>query len=224
MHTRCLQHTNQATRPRHASELRFFARSWLLFNLWVLGNSALAATPEQLLYLKAYLNAKRGNHPAAINYFNELIKIKPGCVRAYKERAFSYQKLGKFDRSIADIGAALRLTPKDPDLYCDRGIVYYMIGKNEKAFSDFNAAIKLNGQDARFRNWRANIFVGRQQYQQALADCNAGVSADAQYVRIYRTRAQAYDGLGKHTLAEKDRATYKALAEKSATRTFGRID
>ncbi len=198
---------------------RWTRQALLLLNLEILFFNAIPcpATPTQDLYLKAYLKSKRGNHPAAITYFSELIKLQPGCVRAFKERACSYQKLGKYDKAISDLNAALALTPTDADIFCDRGVIYYITGKNEKAFSDFNSAIKLKGNDSRSRNWRANIQLGKRDFSKALEDCNAGIAADPEYVRIYRTRAEAYEGLGKHNEADKDRATYKSLARKEAS-------
>jgi tetratricopeptide (TPR) repeat protein len=130
-------------------------------------------TPQSFLVFKKYSSESQwgvymntgdtlynqGNAEAAINMFNEAIKIDNEKLEAYYWRGNSYAVLNMFDMAILDYERILSRDGKNVLAINNRGYTYYMKGVNmeedmhdfiqaneyfQKALADFNKAISLN--------------------------------------------------------------------------------
>jgi len=101
-----------------------------------------------------------------------------------------------------------------PYLYCE-GRFYFQHNKMGQALDAFSKSMILDNEFAQAcYYYRATAFVLLKQYQQAILDLNALIKLDPKESWAYRNRAWAYDKLGKHQLAKRDRRMAKKFSRK----------
>ena len=61
-----------------------------------------------------------GQYQYAIDKLNEVIRVDPKHIKAYKVRGGAYYELGQYETAIQDLTEAILLEPQ-PALYCKRG-------------------------------------------------------------------------------------------------------
>lgn len=83
------------------------------------------------------------NYQNAIVDLTKVIELEPANA-VYKDRAFSYSKLGKFEESIKDYSKAIELDPNDFQSYYERALSYVDIKEYDKSIEDNTKAITLN--------------------------------------------------------------------------------
>ena len=79
----------------------------------------------------------------AVNYFTARLKDDNTDVDAYNRRAAAYRHLGKFDESLADFDAAIKLKPGLSHLHFNRGLLFVSHRDYDKAVASFGEAIRL---------------------------------------------------------------------------------
>lgn len=129
----------------------------------------------------------------AIEYLNELIKMKPDLVEAYNNRGNAYSDLGQYQLAIEDYFRAIRLKRDYALAYNNRGHAYAAIGKYEWAIEDYDKAISLNPDYAlTYRN--RGLTYGRDlgQYQRAVEDFNEAIRLNPDDASTYDNRGNAY--------------------------------
>ena len=57
------------------------------------------------------------NYKKAIEYYSTAIRLKPDFVKAYANRAFAYENINNFQKSILDYKKAIEINNSDPNLY-----------------------------------------------------------------------------------------------------------
>jgi len=85
----------------------------------------------------------KGNLDAAINEYNQAIKLKPDYADAFNSRGIVYYKKGNFDSAIADFSQVIRLKPDNAEAYYDRGVAYGQESNLNSAIADYTQAVKL---------------------------------------------------------------------------------
>ena len=97
---------------------------------------------------KGALCATYCNDPAAIKYFQKVIKLDPKRSGAYFTQGVSYGQLGEFAKAIPLINKAIEMEPKNGLFIYGRARVHLLAGDQEKAMADFKKAAKLDDEDA----------------------------------------------------------------------------
>ena len=107
---------------------------------------------------------------AAIDDYDQAIKLKPDSVAAYSNRGLSRSDLGNNEAAIADFDQAIRLKPNDADAYFKRGNVRNNLGDNRAAIADYDQAVKRKPDytDAYFN--RGNALSALSGEQSAILD------------------------------------------------------
>jgi len=92
--------------------------------------------------------SKKGKLRDAIGYFKRAIEA--GELKGYQlsavyvNRGFTYYRMAKYQKAIADYDTALKILPKNPFAYNNRGLVYEKLGKRELAIRDYRMALKID--------------------------------------------------------------------------------
>lgn len=90
-------------------------------------NIALGHNPELFLahYAKGFLHRSRGEHQAALEAFDETIRLAPEFARVYAQKGEQYVYLGEPEKGIAEVEQAIKISPRSSV----RGYFYWVIGR-----------------------------------------------------------------------------------------------
>lgn len=87
----------------------------------------------------------RGEYLAAIESYNQALKLNANDTSAYVGRGRARFALGDKQGAIEDFTQALRIDPNDASVYRLRGGVYMTLRKEKKAREDFQRALNPSG-------------------------------------------------------------------------------
>lgn len=108
----------------------------------------------------------------SIQYFNQVIKLKPYLSEPYLLRAIAKIQLGDYTGAELDCNAAIERNPFQPGAYYTRGYVYRMTDQLSKAEKDFSEALIFSPENKTYIAMRADVLAGMEQYDLALEDIN----------------------------------------------------
>lgn len=108
----------------------------------------------------------------SIQYFNQVIKVKPYLAEPYLYRAIAKIQLGDFSGAEKDCSAAIANSPFLPGAYYTRGFVYRQLGEYEKAEQDFTEALIFAPENKTYLLLRADMRAQLERYDDALEDIN----------------------------------------------------
>ena len=108
----------------------------------------------------------------SIQYFNQVIKLKPYLSEPYLLRAIAKIQLGDYTGAELDCNAAIERNPFQPGAYYTRGYIYRLTDKLEKAEKDFSEALVFAPENKTYIAMRADVLAGLEQYDLALTDIN----------------------------------------------------
>jgi tetratricopeptide (TPR) repeat protein len=83
-----------------------------------------------------------GEHEAAIQNFDEAIRLDEERSFVYKQRGASYKALGQYEAAITDYNEAIRLNGEDVNAYYNRGVSQYALQDYAAAIADFDVVIQ----------------------------------------------------------------------------------
>jgi len=197
---------------------RFFAT--LLFSLLTIPawSQPAPAPPGSGSDAKSYTefgmaNGAKGNLDAAIEAFDEAIKIDPGYAPAYYFRAFAHSQQQKATEAIADYDHAIQIDPKYKDAYYQRGCLKGQSGDFNGAVSDFSEVIKLDPKYAPAYYNSGHVYYFKGDLDKALDSLTQALTLDPNSALCYFIR-----GLIKHAQTQREDAS--ADFQKSAGFSF----
>lgn len=106
----------------------------------------------------------------SIQYFNQVIKLKPYLAEPYQLRSIAKIQLGDYQGALRDCNAAIERNPFQPGAYYTRGYVYRQLGENEKAESDFCEALIFAPENKTYILLRADTRAQLGRYEEARTD------------------------------------------------------
>ena len=106
----------------------------------------------------------------SIQYFNQVIKLKPYLSEPYLLRAIAKIQLGDYIGAEIDCNAAIERNPFQPGAYYTRGYVYRQTDKPEKAEADFSEALIFAPENKTYIAMRADVLAELGKYDLALGD------------------------------------------------------
>jgi tetratricopeptide (TPR) repeat protein len=121
----------------------------------------------------------------SIQYFNQVIKLKPYLSEPYLLRAIAKIQLGDYVGAELDCNAAIDRNPFQPGAYYTRGYIYRQMGELEKADKDFNEALIFAPENRTYIAMRADIRAELKQYELALQDINHLLHRDPESASLY---------------------------------------
>ena len=108
----------------------------------------------------------------SIQYFNQVIKLKPYLSEPYLLRAIAKIELGDYTGAELDCNAAIERNPFQPGAYYTRGFIYRLTDQLELAEKDFSEALIFAPENKTYIAMRAEVLAELGQYDLALHDIN----------------------------------------------------
>ena len=121
----------------------------------------------------------------SIQYFNQVIKLKPYLSEPYLLRAIAKIQLGDYTGAEMDCNAAINRNPFQPGAYYTRGFIYRQTDQLEKAHQDFNEALIFAPENRTYIAMRADVLAQLGQYDLALQDINHLLHRDPQSAALH---------------------------------------
>lgn len=121
----------------------------------------------------------------SIQYFNQVIKLKPYLSEPYLLRAIAKIQLGDYTGAEMDCNAAINRNPFQPGAYYTRGYIYRQTNQLEKARQDFNEALIFAPENRTYIAMRADVLAELEEYDLALQDINHLLHRDPQSAALH---------------------------------------
>jgi tetratricopeptide (TPR) repeat protein len=172
---------------------------------------------------RGYAFAERGNFKAAIEDYNQALRLKPRYMAAYHNRALAYSQIGEDQKALADFENVFTLNPLYVNGYFNRGIYFAQRGENEKAIADYSRALELtNGQYIAALSNRGAVYFAQNKNTQAMTDFSQALLLDDRDVFSRNNRAILFASSGKYEEALEDLTKALKADPKDAETYFNR--
>ena len=176
---------------------------WLLFVLMgacaslsaQLNTERIMAIGRNALYFEDYV--------LSIQYFNQVIKIKPYMAEPYMYRAIAKTQLGDYYGAEKDCNESIKRNPFLPGVYYIRGFIYRSMGKYAEAEADFTHALEFSPENKAYLMNRADVRSLQEKYQEAKEDVDLLLAREPH-------AADLHFEMGRILLADKDTAGAEA--------------
>ncbi len=87
-----------------------------------------------------------GDHKAAIQNFDEAIRLNVEPAFMYRQRGASYHALGDYEAAVKDYDEAIRLNAEDANAYYNRSASHKALGNHKAAERDLTVATELSSE------------------------------------------------------------------------------
>lgn len=127
-----------------------------------LNTDRITAIGRNALYYEDYV--------LSIQYFNQVIRLKPYLTEPYFYRSIAKIQLEDFQGALKDCNTAIDHNPFSPGYYYTRGFIYYRLEEWEKAESDYTQALFFSPENHTYLLLRADTRAQLKRYDEALED------------------------------------------------------
>jgi tetratricopeptide (TPR) repeat protein len=127
----------------------------------------------------------------AIQHFSKAIQLNPKYEYAYSMRAYVYNQVQDFQKSLADYNQAIIINPEDSAAYFNRAkLKTNKLNDTQGALADYNQAIIINPEDSMAYYNRALLKKNQlSDIPGALADYNQAIIINPKFSYAYNNRA-----------------------------------
>lgn len=128
----------------------------------------------------------------SIQYFNQVIKIKPYLSEPYLLRAIAKTQLGDYQSAEYDCNRAIELNPFAPGAYYTRGYIRSRLNRYKEAENDISRALEFAPENKTYMLIRADIRIAAEDYAGALDDIATLLRHDKRDPRLYIEQGRIY--------------------------------
>ena len=121
----------------------------------------------------------------SIQYFNQIIKIKPYLAEPYMYRAIAKIQLGDYQGAEQDCSEAIALNPFIPQVYYTRGFVHQRLERYAEAADDFSKALEFSPANDFFLMNRIRARELNEDYQGAIEDLEKYMQSNAKKPELH---------------------------------------
>lgn len=139
----------------------------------------------------------------SIQYFNQVIRLKPYLAEPYLYRAIAKIQLGDLQGAEKDCSRCIENSPFLPGAYYTRGFVYRGLEDYDAAERDFTEALTLAPDNKTYLLLRADVRSLKKDYDAAISDMDYLIRRDPQSPSLHFERGVIMMGK-KDTLAALD--------------------
>ncbi len=127
-----------------------------------LNTDRITAIGRNALYFEDYV--------LSIQYFNQVIKLKPYLAEPFLLRAIAKIQLQDYTGALGDCNSSIERNPFHPGAFYTRGYVYRQMGEYLKAEQDFTQALVFSPDNKSYLMLRADVLSQQQKWEEALRD------------------------------------------------------
>ncbi|MCQ2342169.1 MAG: tetratricopeptide repeat protein [Paludibacteraceae bacterium] len=121
----------------------------------------------------------------SIQYFNQVIKIKPYIAEPYLLRAIAKIQLSDYQGALKDLNLTIERNPFNPGAYYTRGYVERLLHDYTAAENDFTEALVYSPENKTYLLLRADVRSEMEHYDEAIADLDLLLRKDAKDANIH---------------------------------------
>lgn len=125
------------------------------------------ASDLPVLFNLAVINAKRGNHTKAENYYKQILKVDSNNFMAYKQLALLNNSNSAKDK-IQALVKANGLNPKDPDVAFELSEVFIQKDSFQRAKMVLDTALNADSANLRLMKLKIPISIAEKKYSEAI--------------------------------------------------------
>ena len=126
----------------------------------------------------------------SIQYFNQVIHLKPYLSEPYLYRAIAKIQLEDYQGALRDCNAAIERNPFSPGAYYTRGYIYRQLHMLNEAESDYSEALKFAPENRTYMLLRADTRAMQEHYEEALTDINQLIKREPQSASIWSKKGR----------------------------------
>lgn len=127
-----------------------------------LNTDRITAIGRNALYFEDYV--------LSIQYFNQVIKLKPYLAEPYLFRAIAKIQLEDYQGALRDCDASVERNPFQPGAYYTRGFVYRQLHEFDLAEKDFTQALVFSPENKTYLLLRTDARAAQKKYDLAMSD------------------------------------------------------
>lgn len=137
--------------------------------------SAAGATSVESLYAAAKEAEAHNDTAAAIQSYQQILRLEPNLAPAYNNLGSIYYDAGQYRKAIEVLQAGLRRDPKMASSHAILGSAYLAVGESRNAVEQFSLAVKENPNDKRSEDLLEQTLISEHQYSTAAQRLSARV-------------------------------------------------
>ena len=126
----------------------------------------------------------------SIQYFNQVIHLKPYLSEPYLYRAIAKIQLEDYQGALRDCNAAIERNPFSPGAYYTRGYIYRQLHMLNEAERDYSEALKFAPENRTYMLLRADTRAMQEHYEEALTDINQLIKREPQSASIWSEKGR----------------------------------
>lgn len=166
-----------------------------------LNTDHITAIGRNALYFEDYV--------LSIQYFNQVIHLKPYLSEPYLYRAIAKIQLEDYQGALRDCNSAIERNPFSPGCYYARGYVYRQLDRLEDAENDYTEALRFAPENRTYLLLRADTRAQRKHYDAALEDIEQMLRREPQAATVWTEK-------GVICIAKEDTLTALEAFEKAS--------
>ena len=147
-----------------------------------LNTERITAIGRNALYFEDYV--------LSIQYFNQVIHLKPYLSEPYFYRAIAKIQLEDYQGALRDCNAAIERNPFSPGSYYARGYVYRQLNRLEDAEADYTEALRFSPENRTYMLLRADTRAQMKQYDAALEDIDQMLRREPQSATVWTEKGR----------------------------------
>ena len=171
-----------------------------------LNTDRITAIGRNALYFEDYV--------LSIQYFNQVIQLKPYLAEPYFYRAIAKIQLEDYMGALKDCNAAIERNPFSPGIYYARGYIYRQLNEPQKAEADYTEALRFSPENRTYMLLRADTRAAMKHYDEALEDIEQMLRREPQSAAVWGEKGHICI-LKKDTLAALDAFEHGAKYDKN---------
>ena len=137
----------------------------------------------------------------SIQYFNQVIYLKPYLSEPYFYRAIAKIQLEDYQGALRDCNAAIDRNPFSPGCYYTRGYIYRQLNMLEKAEADYTEALRFSPENRTYILLRADARAAMKHYDTALEDIEQLLHREPQSATVWSEKGRVALSKGDTLLA-----------------------